>query len=92
MKRDHEKPSPKPKKERIKCGCVSLPFYPWTDPGSGRTYCRWSWKDPDGKWKYGTRANKEEAKEAAKIRARSLSRGTLDLETLSASECDLVLP
>lgn len=78
------------KRERIKRGSVSLPFYPWTDKKTGQTYWRWAWKDPDGKWKYGTRADKEDAKEAAEARARTIAKGVLDLDSLSSTQADLV--
>ncbi len=55
---------PATKKERIKVGSVSIPFYPWSDK-SGKQYWRWAWKDGAGKWCYGTRANKADAVEAA---------------------------
>jgi integrase len=84
------KANPKPKVERVKVGSVSLPFYEWVDPRSGRIYYRWTWKDNEGKWRYGTRANKEEAIEAARAQARTVSNGKLDLEAITADQTDLV--
>lgn len=81
---------PKPKIDRIKVGSVSLPFYEWTDPRSGKIYHRWTWKDSDGKWRYGTRAKKEDAIEAARAQARTIANGKLDLEAITATQSDLV--
>jgi len=78
------------KKERIKVGSASLPLYPWTDPKTGRDYWRWSWKDADGKWRYGTRAKKADAQEAARTQARTISNGMLDLSALTGNDADLV--
>lgn len=78
------------KRTRIRCGQVSLPFYPWIDQKTGKTYWRWSWKDIDGTWRYGTRSDKQEAREAAKARARIIASGQLDLDALTATESDLV--
>jgi hypothetical protein len=80
---------PAKKKERVKVGSVYLPLYPWTDPKTGKSYWRYSWKDSDGKWRYGTRAVKSEAQEAARAQARTIASGMLDLATLSAHDADL---
>ena len=76
--------------DRIQVGSVSLPFYPWTDKKTGRNYWRWSWKGSDGKWKYGTRADLDEAIESAREQARTIHNGTLDLSTLPPDRLALV--
>lgn len=80
----------KDKSERVRAGSVSLPLYPWTDSRTGRVYWRWGWKDVDGRWRYGTRADKEVAREAARARARMIGNGKMDFESLTAAQADLV--
>lgn len=79
-----------PKRQRVKKGSVSLPLYEWKNPRNGRTYWRWAWKDQNGRWKYGTRADKSEAIEAAGAQARAINNGRLDLDALSADQLELV--
>lgn len=79
-----------PKRERIKVGSVTLPFYPWKDPRTGRDYWRWAWKDAAGKWCYGTRISKAEAKAAARARAITISQGRLDIDAMTADQTEMV--
>lgn len=83
----NEKPK---KKEQIKVGSVTLPFYPWTDPRTKQPGWRWAWKDSEGKWKYGTRVDKQDAAEAARARARTISNGKLDLDGITEGQAGLV--
>jgi integrase len=71
--------------ERIKVGSVSLPFW------QHERGWRWSWKDKDGRRRYGTRLDKAEAKEAARAQARTINNGALNLADLSPSKTELVL-
>jgi len=70
--------------ERVKVGSVSLPFW---EHARG---WRWAWKDKDGKWCYGTRKDKAEAKEEARKQAREIHNGSLNLADLSPAQVDLV--
>ena len=70
--------------ERVKSGSVSLPLW------QHKEGWRWAWKDAEGKWRYGTRKSKPEAKAAALSQAIAISNGKLDLEAITASQADLV--
>ena len=65
----------------VRVGSVTLHVTPWRHP-SGRDYWRFSWYDTSGKRKAVTRANKADALEAARQKAKEIHNGTLDLTEL----------
>lgn len=71
------------KKERVKVGSVSVPFWLHAEGW------RWAWKDADGKWRHGTRRSREDAIDAARARCRSIASGKLDLDAITATQADL---
>lgn len=80
----HNTVKPARQLSRIKVGSVSLPLW------QHKEGWRWAWKTSDGKWKYGTRKNYDEAVAAAKAQAKEISDGKLDLAAITTTQADLV--
>jgi integrase len=68
----------------IKVGSVSLPFHQ-----HARGW-RFAYKDTNGTWKYVTRADKSEAIELARAKARELSNGYADLSKVAPDTASLL--
>lgn len=74
-----------PKSQKVRVGSVTLNVTPWRHP-SGREYWRFYWYDSNGKRKFGTRASKKDALEAARQQAKTIHNGSLDLATLDEEQ------
>lgn len=83
MSKDHAKSL------KVRVGSVTLPVTPWRHP-SNRNYWRFWWYDTDGKRKFGTRALKSDALEAARQKAKEIHNGTLDLGELAPATKRLI--
>ena len=70
-----------PKSHKVRVGSVTIQVTPWRHP-SGRNYWRFWWYDTEGKRKCGTRASKSDALEDARLKAKEIHNGKLDITEL----------
>ncbi len=76
----------KAKKNTSRFKSVRLSVYPYKN--NGRNYWRFAYPDASAKggWRYGTRATRKDAREAAHRKAVEIANGTLDLANLEDSQ------